>query len=348
MVLKAAQRAEEGLQQELEDEQILQTKIVGPQEVKQKIDAWKPAIIAEITSLFETKGALMTLEANEARKLIREHGIQAVPSKCVFTLKPDGGNLKGKKKCRIVACGNYAAEDPNGEYFAAGADAAALRMTLAYAAHKGWHGINLDIKTAFLNAPMVPPDAEDESKALKNVLLKPPGILVQLGFFKPDSYWQVLKALYGFRQAPRLWGDHRDEVMRHMEADGMHLEQMEAEPSIWIIRRKGDEGPNGIILTYVDDVLIVASEQDAQIWCDRIQQAWETSTPEWVRSDRPSRTLGRMRRSGRSEGSRWPKRAWWIQTRSLRMRRTTLSLATRRSVKMRRKLSEPPREQWER
>ena len=40
-------------------EEILQTKIVSPAEVKEKIDRWKKAIEAEIDSLFNVKKALV-------------------------------------------------------------------------------------------------------------------------------------------------------------------------------------------------------------------------------------------------------------------------------------------------
>jgi hypothetical protein len=55
------------MQAQLEEpvEEILQTKIVSPTEVKQKIDKWRKAIEAEIESLFHTKGALRLVEKDE-------------------------------------------------------------------------------------------------------------------------------------------------------------------------------------------------------------------------------------------------------------------------------------------
>ena len=139
-----------------EEEEILQTKIVSPQDVKRNADAWKEAIEAELKSLMETKRALRVVPPEEARQMTQDQGLLAVPAKVVFTIKPDATNPRGKKKCRIVACGNYA-PDAEMDCFAAGTDAATLRLALAMASKKAWYGANLDVKTAFLNAPMTRP-----------------------------------------------------------------------------------------------------------------------------------------------------------------------------------------------
>ena len=132
-----------------EEEEILQTKIVSPQDVKRNADAWKEAIEAELKSLMETKRALRVVPPEEARQMTQDQGLLAVPAKVVFTIKPDATNPRGKKKCRIVACGNYA-PDAEMDCFAAGTDAATLRLALAMASKKAWYGANLDVKTAFL------------------------------------------------------------------------------------------------------------------------------------------------------------------------------------------------------
>ena len=139
-----------------EEEEILQTKIVSPQEVRKNPAAWKEAIEAELKSLMETKRALRIVPLEEAKQLTKDQGLLAVPARVVFTIKPDGANPRGKKKCRIVACGNYAPEAEM-DCFAAGTDAATLRLALAMASKKAWYGANLDVKMAFLSAPMTRP-----------------------------------------------------------------------------------------------------------------------------------------------------------------------------------------------
>ena len=62
---------------------------------------------------------------------------------------------------------NYAAPEEDANYFAAGADAASLRLALSLASRRGWGGYNMDVRTACLNAPWKGEkkfeDSEDEA-----------------------------------------------------------------------------------------------------------------------------------------------------------------------------------------
>ena len=274
-------------------DQVLQTRIVSPAEVIKHQDEWRPAIQAEVESLFVTKEALRVISHKEALHIMNTQDVQAVPSKVVFTLKPDPEKPAGKRKCRIVACGNYAREEESQDLFASGADATSLRMALSYASSKGWWGANLDIRTAFLNAPMKHAGAHREADMeIKRVLLKPANILVKMGFFTPHEYWEVLKALYGFRQSPRLWSDHRDDRMREMQVDDTFLIQMETEPSMWMIRRSEDSTLYGIVVTYVDDILVLSEKRLVEAWTREFGRTWETTKPEWIGHQKPTRFLG--------------------------------------------------------
>ena len=68
--------------------------------------------------------------------------------KCVLTKKPGP-----KRRFRIVARGNYA-EKTSDDTYAAGADAVSGRYALKKAAESSWSGVVIDVKTAFLNAPL--------------------------------------------------------------------------------------------------------------------------------------------------------------------------------------------------
>ena len=87
-------------------EEVLQTRIVSQAEVRRSIEVWRPSIEKELTSLFETKGALRKITEAEVKKLLDEDRAELIPSKLVFTVKPDQTNKGGKKKTRLVACGN--------------------------------------------------------------------------------------------------------------------------------------------------------------------------------------------------------------------------------------------------
>ena len=274
-------------------EQVLQTRIVSPAEVLRDKEGWRDAIQAEIDSLFTKKEALRVITQAEAKTIMTTQDVQAVPSKVVFTLKPDPEKVAGKRKCRIVACGNFAREEENQDLFTSGADATSLRMALSLASQMRWWGANLDIRTAFLNAPMKHaggcggPDME-----LKKVLMKPANVLVKMGFFSGTEFWEVLKAVYGFRQSPKLWSDHRDAIMRDMRVENTYLVQMESEPAMWTIRREGDEDLLGVVVTYVDDILVLSTKRFVQMWTDCFSRTWETTKPEWIGAEVPTRFLG--------------------------------------------------------
>ena len=209
----------------------------------------------EIQSL-EGKKAIRRLNPAEVAYYQREHGdkVEVVPGKAIHAVKaPDG-----RRKCRLVVCGNYlkgAGRGPGdrseaAQLYAGGADTTCLRTSLALAATRGWQAASLDIKTAFLNAPLrtlqessrkkaiALEDAhgrpqedheeaggghggqeemtveeqqeEDLTKRKRLVLMLPPKILVRLGLVKEGEMWLVEKALYGLCESPKLWGDYRD------------------------------------------------------------------------------------------------------------------------------------------
>ena len=119
-----------------------------------------------------------------------------------------------------VACGNFA-ERSEADLFAGGATAVALRSAVAISSQKSWKGKVSDIRTAFLNAPMKLSAAEaaggEESQPQKRAIIKPPPLLITAGLAKPGEHWEVLMALYGYKESPKLWSDHRDGVLAEIE-----------------------------------------------------------------------------------------------------------------------------------
>ena len=211
-----------------------------------------------------------------------------VPGKLVPTIKPGPG--KGKKKARVVACGNFTNKDAQEELYASTGDAVVLRIMMKKAAENGWKGMSLDVKTAFLNTPW------DDM----GVLVRPPHILLRMGLVQEDTLWLPTKALYGFRKSPRLWGNHRDETMRRMRISAgkrrYKMIQFQAEPNLWKIVDEKDEMSEEetvikAVMVYVDDVFSVGQEDILRGLIQEVQREWKTSEPEWV-SKEPVRFLG--------------------------------------------------------
>ena len=105
-------------------------------------------------------------------------------------------------------------------------------LSLSCPAETTWSSI--DITSAFINA-----DIHDDD----TVLATPPPILAKMDIVKPNTVWHVKKAIYGLREAPRLWQQQRDQKLRDLEFmykdKHAHLVQSYVHPSLWFIA----EGP---------------------------------------------------------------------------------------------------------
>ncbi|GKB62772.1 retrovirus-related pol polyprotein from transposon TNT 1-94 [Tanacetum coccineum] len=80
------------------------------------------------------------------------------------------------------------------ESFAPVARLEAVRIFMAYAAHKNFLIFQMDVKTTFLNGPLK-----------EEVFVQHPDGFVDLDF--PNHVYCLKKALYGLKQAPRAWYD---------------------------------------------------------------------------------------------------------------------------------------------
>ena len=253
-----------------EEEEILQTKIVGVQKMLRELPLWDSAIRSEIDSLFVQKEALKRITKQELDESGRHPGVAVLPAKVVITRKAGG-----RRKIRIVVCGNYAEKSQDEELYAGGSDTISLRMALKQAAQMEWHGGDHGYQDG------VPQCAITSDDASTLVLIAPPRLLVKLGYAGPQEYWMALKAMYGLRQSPRTWGDHRDGVFQEAEWewDGrkMIFEPMVSDPNVW-----------QLIDTYL---LVLGPRALVQSALSRIKEAWDLSTPEWLNSRDPVRFL---------------------------------------------------------
>ena len=273
------------LKNESEDEEVLRTKVVPISQFLREHEMWKPAVLAEMNQLFEEKGALRRTTMAELQDLrAKNFEVELIPSKLVITMKPGP-----KRKVRIVACGNYV-ESKGEELFAAGADSTALRLALKLTAQLKWTLYTVDIRVAFLNAPLTT-TLKDGSEDKAIFALKPPALLVKLNFAEKDEVWVAERAIYGLRQSPRSWSLHRDETLRGLQLPGYTLRQAVSEPNLWIVEGEGQR-LCGLILVYVDDMMITGETGVAKMIIAEIQKIWQTSEPEGIDEGRPTKFLG--------------------------------------------------------
>ena len=208
-----------------------------------------------------------------------------------------------KHKSRLVFCGNFATW---GEHSTTttNLDAPLLRLMLSLACSKETTWSSVDITSAFLNA-----DIHDED----TVLITPPPILVKMDIVKPNTVWHVKKAIYGSREAPRLWQQERDQQLRELEFvyndRSAHLVQSYIHPSLWFIAEgstastkgtppfdhclRSDEWTVnlhkhkilGYVGVYVDDLLIAGPRSLNDTLIKAVQGIWKTSAREHLGPD---------------------------------------------------------------
>ncbi|CAL1129619.1 unnamed protein product [Cladocopium goreaui] len=296
-------------QEKGEDDEVLQTKIISLPEVSKNWNDWLPAVDAEVTSLLEEKEAFEEVSGERLEELLKDaekRGIpvEFLPSKLVCTKKP--GKRGGRNKIRWVICGNFEQVKEGENTFSSGADASALRLLIVAASKFQWEAGTIDIKTAFLNATMCP---EDQPSLL---LVKPPMLLLEKKYMKPGTYYMPKRAVYGLRRSPKLWGDCRDDELEVMKLEveeeegqmtSLRLCPLASEPNLWRIEAEESEAESdtqsnfaplplkGLLMTYVDDILVTGSRKVVDAVMEKIRTIWTTSEPDQV-GEKPIRFLG--------------------------------------------------------
>ncbi|GJU52190.1 retrovirus-related pol polyprotein from transposon TNT 1-94 [Tanacetum coccineum] len=155
--------------------------------------------------------------------------------KWLWKNKRDEENIVIRNKSRLVAKG-YAQKEGIDfeESFAPVAWLEAVRLFIAYVAHKSFTVYQMDVKTAFLYGPLK-----------EEVYVNQPD-----GFVDPyhhDKVYRLKKALYGLKQAPRAW---YDELFNFLVSKGFSKGSID--PTLFITKHGED-----ILLVqiYVDDII---------------------------------------------------------------------------------------------
>ncbi len=123
-----------------------------------------------------------------------------------------------------------------GETFAPVAKLVSFRAMMALAARHGWEVDQMDVVTAFLNPPV-------KGEIYMQV---PEGVSGKEG-----RVCRLRKALYGLKEAPRLWHEHIDKFLGTLK-----FERSENDPNLYILQPSASDPVH--ILLYVDDLLIAS------------------------------------------------------------------------------------------
>nr|GEX36973.1 retrovirus-related Pol polyprotein from transposon TNT 1-94 [Tanacetum cinerariifolium] len=155
--------------------------------------------------------------------------------KWLWKNKRDEENTVIRNKSRLVAKGYAQKEGVDfEESFAPVARLEAVRLFIAYAAHKSFTIYQMDVKTTFLYGPMK-----------EEVYVNQPDDFVDP--YHPDKVYRLKKALYGLKQAPRAW---YDKLSKFLLSTGFTKGSID--PTLFITKHRGE-----ILLVqiYVNDII---------------------------------------------------------------------------------------------
>nr|GEV92611.1 retrovirus-related Pol polyprotein from transposon TNT 1-94 [Tanacetum cinerariifolium] len=184
--------------------------------------------------------------------------VMVITLKWIYKVKLDelGGILMNK--ARLVASGYRQEEGIDfEESFASLARLEAIRIFLAYAAHKNMAVYQMDVKTVFLNGN----------------LREEVYVSQQDGFVDPDNpnhMYKLKKDLYGLKQAPRAWYDMLSAFLISQD-----FSKGSVDPTLFIHRNGNDLL---LLQIYIDDIIFVASTPElcdlfAKIMCSKFKMS---------------------------------------------------------------------------
>nr|GFC15774.1 retrovirus-related Pol polyprotein from transposon TNT 1-94 [Tanacetum cinerariifolium] len=184
--------------------------------------------------------------------------ISPLTMKCLFKNNHDEEQTVIKNKSRLVVKG-YRQEEGIyfEESFAPVARMEAIRIFLAYAAHKSFTVFQMDVKTTFLHGSL----KEDM------YVCQPEGFI---DADHPSHVYKLKKALYGLKQALRAW---YDEVSNFLLQNHFFKGTID---STLFIRRFHDDIL--VVQVYVDDIIFGSSHpRYIQLFSDLMKSRFEMS-----------------------------------------------------------------------
>ena len=167
----------------------------------------------------------------------------------------------------------------------------------ALAQQRRWIVGVLDVVAAFLKTPI------GTSVTHPVVLIQPPRMLQTLNLAAPLELWALIRALYGLRQSPALWAEHRDyTIERAPKPQGLQMIKGKTVTSWWGVY-DSQNTLVAVVLIYVDDFLLCGAEPVVGQLSTMMQSIWETSPLSVLTSSNPIRFLGmELSVRGREQG----------------------------------------------
>lgn len=230
---------------------------------------WVEGIESELESLFKKSGVLRLIHPKELVE-----GDEVLPSMLVLTQKPCG-----RKKARLVACGNFQ-KLPASEAYCGVVGHDGWLQNIIMGLRLGQRVAQIDVSTAFLQT-----DEQDDDKDRVRTILRPPKTCP----VKPEEagmLWEVTKSIYGLRSAPAAW---KATLVRWLTSRGFSTCDFDENVLA---------APDGtLVLIYVDDLLYIGSGESLQQNIAVLKSKFDCTDEVYldeVTKERPLRFLGHL------------------------------------------------------
>ena len=172
-------------------------------------------------------------------------------------------------RCRLVVRGFMQTVEDTDDTFASTPSLITLKLLLTLRLAKGMSIRTADVSTAFLHATLS-----------EEIFVKPPDE------FYPEGgvVWRLKRALYGLKNAPRLWQDHFADVMK---CNNFHRSKTDANLYCHFEKKL-------YVLCYVDDLFMVGNDEDIVSTLEELQKTLLLRETGCLDNGKPVDFLGRI------------------------------------------------------
>jgi hypothetical protein len=176
-----------------------------------------------------------------------------IGTRWVFRNKLDDLGIIVRNKARLVVQGYNQQEGIDyDETYAPVARLEAIRLLIAFAAHKGLKLFQMDVKTAFLNGYLK-----------EQVFVEQPPGFTDKAF--PNHVYELDKALYGLKQAPRAWYERLSTFLLN---NG--FKRCSVDKTLFLKSKGGDML---IVQVYVDDIIFGATSSHLCVYFEKLMKS---------------------------------------------------------------------------
>nr|GEV34302.1 copia protein [Tanacetum cinerariifolium] len=225
--------------------------------VAYRVYNWKTKKIIETMNVTFDELSAMAFEQNSSRPDL-QNGIKPLTPKWLFKNKHDEENTVIRNQTRLVVR-RYRQEEGIDfeESFAPVAQMEAIRIFLAYDAHKGFTVYQMDVKTVFLHGSLI-----------EDVYMYQPKGFIDADY--PSHVYKLKKALYGLKQALRAW---YDELSIFLLQNGFSKGTID----LTLFNRRFDDNIL-VVQVYVDDIIFSSTDpRYATLFSDLMKSRFKMS-----------------------------------------------------------------------